>query len=159
MICDIVSSVSRWDKFEIMRDSISSLSELIRSRMRELGIETQAELARRSGLTAQDINRFFDGGTKLPRADKRRALAKALGLSHLDLLVAAGELTEDEARGLGGGLTERDPDERKQRLYELIRTAVIPDPFYVGLFPMLQALQPGARQSPESVERSDASDR
>lgn len=125
--------------------------------MQELGIESQAELVRRSGLTPQTVNRFFGGGTKLPRADKRRELAKALGVSHLELLVAAGEITAAEAKELGGKIPERDQDPKKERLCTLVRTAAIPDPFYVGLFPMLEALQPAAEPDHESVERSPAS--
>ena len=120
MMCDTVSRVTRWDTFLGMTQELTSLAALIQRQMDELGIKTQADLARAAKLTPQDINRFFSGGTKLPTADKRRALAKALGVSHLDLLVAAGEITEEELREAGvEGVVTRSPNDPRAQLVEV----------------------------------------
>lgn len=53
-------------------------------------------LADRAGLRRSDVNAIEHGRVTLPGADKRRKLADALGIRHVDILVAAGELSEDE---------------------------------------------------------------
>ena len=139
----------------MLQGMTAGLGAFIKDRRQQLGI-TQTELAERSALTKSHLSAIESGKIGLPNADIRRKLAEALGVTHLDLLVAAGELTAGEARALGGGLTGQDADPRKERIYALLRTAAIPDPYYLGLIPMLEALQPGAPQARESVERSGA---
>lgn len=68
---------------------------IVRSR-EAIGL-SQAQLADRAGVSRQIVNRLENGVTKLPTPVVRRALAQTLGVSHLELLVAAGELTADEA--------------------------------------------------------------
>lgn len=58
---------------------------------------TQTELAEKAGVPKQTVNRLETGTTKLPGALIRRQLADALGVQHLDLLIAAGEITVEEA--------------------------------------------------------------
>lgn len=65
---------------------------------------SQSELAARAGITRSLMSAIETGKIGLPSIDKRRALAEALRVRHIDLLVAAGEITEDE---LGAG-TPRD---------------------------------------------------
>lgn len=72
-----------------------TLKGFIAERREELGWN-QTELAKRSGVPRTTVNRIESGVTKLPEADVRRKLAKALGVRHVDLLIAAGELAEDE---------------------------------------------------------------
>lgn len=86
-----------------------TLGAFVAKRREELGIRTQTELGRRTGLPRTTINRIETGVTQLPQPDIRRRLAQALGVSHLDLLVAAGELTEDEIQAAGAeGVVTRD---------------------------------------------------
>lgn len=61
---------------------------------------TQVELAERAGVPKQTVNRLETGTTKLPGALIRRQLAEALGVRHVDMLIAAGEITADEVAGL-----------------------------------------------------------
>jgi transcriptional regulator with XRE-family HTH domain len=58
--------------------------------------EPQAAFARRIGLTPQTVSQLVRGDIKVPTADTRRKLADELGIRHVDLLVAAGELAPDE---------------------------------------------------------------
>jgi transcriptional regulator with XRE-family HTH domain len=66
------------------------------ARRRALGL-TQGELADRIGLNRAHLSQIESGKIGLPAADIRRRLAAALGVRHVDLLIAAGELTPDEA--------------------------------------------------------------
>ncbi len=60
---------------------------------------TQRRLAEEIGTAPAYLSQIENGGTKLPSADLRRRLADALGVRHVDLLVAAGELEAEEIRG------------------------------------------------------------
>lgn len=112
--------------------------------MRALSL-SQVELAARAELSKSEINALLKGRVHLPGPDKRRRLAKALGVSHLDLLIAAGEITADEVREAGVvGVVERDADPQREALVALIRNAtVIPGPWIAGLRAILNPLQPG----------------
>jgi len=72
-----------------------TLKDFIISRREDLGWN-QTELANHSGVPRTTVNRVEKGTTKLPEADVRRKLAAALGVRHVDILIAAGELAEDE---------------------------------------------------------------
>lgn len=61
---------------------------------------SQTELASRAGVPKQTVNRLETGITKLPGALIRRQIAEALGIRHIDMLIAAGEITVDEVEGL-----------------------------------------------------------
>lgn len=77
-----------------------TLGEYIRERREVLGLN-QTELSRRADVPRETINRLENNKTALPFADTRRRLANALGVSHIDLLIAAGELNPDEVRVAG----------------------------------------------------------
>lgn len=64
--------------------------------VREQRMWTQDDLAAKVGTTRAYISQIESGRTKLPNADLRRRLAAALGLRHIDLLIAAGEINADE---------------------------------------------------------------
>lgn len=84
---------------------------------------TQEQVAARSGgaLTAQEVSNY-EQLSRVPRTNKRRALARALGLRHIDLIVAAGWLDPGEVPGgepvvavvdeLGELSARLDPDAR-----------------------------------------------
>lgn len=81
----------------------------------------QWEFAELIGTSRAYMSQIEAGGTKLPNADLRRRIAAALNASHLDVLIAAGELTADEVRALGveGVPTE---NETETELVGLVRS-------------------------------------
>lgn len=85
-----------------------TLSSYVAERRQALGLN-QTELAERSGVPRTTVNRIETGITKLPDASIRRALSKGLGVCHLDILIAAGEITEEEATHKGAELREPGP--------------------------------------------------
>lgn len=62
---------------------------------------TQAELAEKTGLDRARIAQIEGGRVALPGVDHRRRLALALGVSNVDLLIAAHELDADELKAAG----------------------------------------------------------
>lgn len=72
------------------------LGAYIYARRTALGL-TQKDAAAVAETTPAYWAQIENGTVKLPGAALRRGIAKALGVNHLDLLVAAGELTPDEA--------------------------------------------------------------
>lgn len=80
-------------------------------RIRDDRGESQTALAERAGLTRSHMAQIESGKIAFPNADIRRRLAKALGVSHVQLLVAAGELADAEIEAAGVvGVIERDDD-------------------------------------------------
>lgn len=56
----------------------------------------QTEFAERAEIKRAHLAQIERGKIALPNGDLRRRLAAALGVRHVDILVAAGELTADE---------------------------------------------------------------
>lgn len=105
-----------------MDTDLSSLARYVRERLAELGM-SQTQLAERASLSKSDINGVVQGRIKLPGAEKRRELAKALGVSHLDLLIAAGEIRPEEIRAAGAeGVIDRPDDPLTEGLIERVRS-------------------------------------
>lgn len=73
-----------------------TLRQFVTKRREELGLN-QTQLGEKAGVPRTTINRIEKGTTQLPEADVRRKLARALGVTHIQILLEAGELTEDEA--------------------------------------------------------------
>lgn len=67
----------------------TTLGQFVRELRSERGM-AQGELATAAGMPQPALSDIERDRIKLPNADIRRRLAKALGVSHLDLLVAAG---------------------------------------------------------------------
>lgn len=85
------------------------IGQFVRERRARLGW-TQDRLSEETGISRARIAQIEGGRVALPGANVRRDLAKALGVSHLDMLIAAGEITEDEIRTAGvEGIAEPDP--------------------------------------------------
>lgn len=78
---------------------MGGLADYVRERRLALGM-TQDDLAVAAGLTQPNISDVERQQTKLPGAQARRGLAKALGVSHVELLVKAGELADWELPGI-----------------------------------------------------------
>jgi transcriptional regulator with XRE-family HTH domain len=89
------------------------LGEALRRRREELGL-SQSQLGALMGATQNDVSQWETGRVKLPEAAARRELARVLGYTHLELLVLAGELSQEEA-----AQRERGPSEVETLLAEL----------------------------------------
>lgn len=112
--------------------AMRTLGSYVIHRRQELGLLKQVDLANASGIPDTTINRIEKGTTKLPSADVRRKLARALVVSHLDLLIAAGEINEDELCGATGIVTV-DPADPRQRLHAAIDSTPMTDDRIEGL--------------------------
>jgi transcriptional regulator with XRE-family HTH domain len=95
-----------------------TLGHYIKERREVLGL-TQTELAERADVPRTTVNRVETGTTKLPSPDIRRRLARALSVPHLDLLIAAGELSGDDIRSAGVVAVEIIEPERAELLAKL----------------------------------------
>ena len=82
----------------------SGIGRFVRDRRHELGLRQQ-DVAETAGISQARVAQIEAGTVKLPGADHRRGLAKALRVSHLDLLIAAGEITPEEL-GSAAGVVE-----------------------------------------------------
>lgn len=100
--------------------------------LRRLRGLTQVALAERASVSRDVIAQIESGKSKLPVPENRRKLAAALGVRHVDLLVAAGELDADEitsqpqpaypadeVRVLAERWHQLDADERRMITYVL----------------------------------------
>jgi transcriptional regulator with XRE-family HTH domain len=97
-----------------------TLGQLIRE-WRERSGMSLAQAAAMVGIGRGHLSQFETGKIGLPQTDVRRRLAQCLGISHIELLIAAGELSEDEVTAAGVvGTVERRPDDPRTVLHELI---------------------------------------
>lgn len=80
----------------IIHNMDETLGAFIRRKRTERGWN-QTQLSEHSGVDRPYLSQIESGKVGLPGAGVRRQIAQALGLRHIDLLVAAGELTGDEA--------------------------------------------------------------
>lgn len=72
---------------------------------------TQVDLAAAADMSKSHISAIENGRIGLPGPEVRRQLAKALGVTHLDILIAAGEIRPDEIEAAGKqGVTTLDPE-------------------------------------------------
>lgn len=68
----------------------------------------QSAFARAVGESSSIVNRWVTGRITLPTADMRRKLARELGVRHVDILVAAGELWPSEVEERAAQPSEAD---------------------------------------------------
>jgi transcriptional regulator with XRE-family HTH domain len=117
MTHNTVSSVTRHTTMVVMSNAIRTLGNYVKERREALPLSL-TDFAKRSGLSKSELSALENGKIGLPGADKRRKLAAALGVSHLDILVAAGEISEDEVHAAG---VPKIPelDARRQRIIDL----------------------------------------
>jgi transcriptional regulator with XRE-family HTH domain len=81
---------------ELMDDGLPpGFGAYVRERRERLGL-SQTDLADLVGIRKGYMSQIESGKIGLPGADLRRRLAAALRVRHVDLLIAAGELTADE---------------------------------------------------------------
>lgn len=95
---------------DILGAMTTSIAEYVRQRRLNRGFQTQAALAEAAGISSAHLNQIEKGKIAVPNADLRRKLAKALGVSHLDILIATGEIDAEEVRAIGvEGMVEEGP--------------------------------------------------
>lgn len=102
------------------RMDAQGIGQFVRERRARLGW-TQERLSEETGISRARIAQIEGGRVALPGADFRRRLAAALGVDHLDMLIAAGELTEDEIRSAGVSRPQEHDPERAALLDRLRR--------------------------------------
>lgn len=85
-------------------DGMEHWSERLRAAYAESGYRSKADLARRVGITADSMRKYFSGDVAQPRGKIMSALAEALGVETLWLL-------EGVAPRRAGDLAEPDPGE------------------------------------------------
>lgn len=101
----------------------AGLGVFIRQRRAFLGL-TQESVADQAGIGRSHLSQIESGKIGLPNATIRRRLAKTLRVRHVDLLVAAGEVSEDEVRS-GGAPQPSELDEIADRLSLDAREALL----------------------------------
>lgn len=143
--------LSRADKQEML-GAMDTLGRYLRALREQRGI-SQTALAAHVGLSRSHMGQIESGKIGLPSADIRRRLAKALGVSHVDLLIAAGELTEDEVGPLVG-VVEPNPDDPREQLIATIRASAMPPDYARFLADMIAGWTAG--QAAPSQDRSAA---
>src|SRR5690242_8196250 len=85
-----------------------------------LSVRKAAELL---GMSTAYLSQLETGKVGLPSADVRRRVAQWLGISHLDVLLLTGEITEDEIQATGkSGIAEPDPKNPAADLCALIQS-------------------------------------
>lgn len=102
IIAYVHSPVKMWQDV-ILVASLKAMNETLGEmivRLRTARGWTQEELAARSGLKQPTVADIERGRSKLPGPEIRRGIADALGVRHLDLLIAAGQLTPNEIEPL-----------------------------------------------------------
>lgn len=97
--------------------TVKTLGAFVRERRERRGW-TQGRLAEAIGVSGAYVSQIETGATKLPGGHLRRRLAQVLGVRHVDLLIAAGELAPDELPGDGGWEGDA-PDTPQRRLAAL----------------------------------------
>jgi transcriptional regulator with XRE-family HTH domain len=75
----------------------ATLKDLLAEHIQQAYDGNQAAFARAAGFKPQTVHTWLKGNVTLPHIDARRRLAKHFGMSHVELLVAIGELEEYEA--------------------------------------------------------------
>lgn len=90
-----------------------TLAALLRDRINTAYNGNQSDFARATGFTNQAVSAWLKGRVTLPQIDARRRLAKELGISHVELLVVVGELSEAELQESGlQGVEPESPAEQ-----------------------------------------------
>lgn len=99
---------------------MTGIGDVVRRVREEQGL-TQTELAEKTGISRARISQIEGGRVALPNVGHRRALAKALGISNIDLLIAAHELDDDELILAGvEGRVEPHPDDWAVKLRDAL---------------------------------------
>ncbi len=95
---------------------LNDLADYIRTIRKQRGYSL-SELACRSGLSKSELSSIENRRIKVPGVEKRRSLARALGVSHMDILIAAGELDPAEIPIEGRPVEPFVPGDPRRALY------------------------------------------
>ncbi len=90
----------------------------LRERREALGF-TQQEVADSAGTTQGNYGRIELGTTQIPRIELRRELSRVLGMTHVEFLVAIGELGDWEVPGFDA--SAEPPDTELEARLALLR--------------------------------------
>lgn len=112
----MLAALSRGDYAIFLGVMTDGFGPAIRRRREELRLN-QTELARAADVNRAHLSEVERGKIKLPSADFRRRVAKALGMTHVELLIAAGELSIEEVPQAS---VQRPPSSQESRLYALL---------------------------------------
>lgn len=104
----------------------NTLGAYIKARRATLSM-SQRDLATAADVPQPALSDVERERIKLPNADIRRRLAKALGVSHLDLLIEAGEITREEIEPLRVQGTVTEDPVRAELLDKLARVRLTED--------------------------------
>jgi transcriptional regulator with XRE-family HTH domain len=115
--------MSRRDIIDYSPGMEGGLGAYIRKRRISLGL-TQENVADSAGIGRSHLSQIESGKIGLPNAIIRRKLADILRVRHIDLLIAAGELREDEVRA-GAAPTPTELDELADRMPAQAREALV----------------------------------
>lgn len=96
-----------------------TLGQFVRSRRTDMGLSLTAAAAM-IGTSRGTLSQIELGTIKLPNPELRRQIARLLGVSHLELLIAAGEIREDELASGQTGIAERTPDDPRTAIHALV---------------------------------------
>ena len=72
------------------------------------------------GTSRGTLSQIELGSIKLPNPELRRNIARMLGVTHLEILIAAGEITEAELASGPTGITESNPDDPRTQIHALV---------------------------------------
>jgi transcriptional regulator with XRE-family HTH domain len=131
----------------LVRNS-TRLGMLVKARRESRGL-TMKELGALVGASRTAIDAIENGRTKLPGPDLLRGLAKELGLTRVELLVAAEYLSEDEARGPIEASSIKRAEEALERALAGLRQATTQ---VESVERDVEAHEEQARHRPRSVE-------
>ena len=79
-------------------ESVKSFRDLLEHHIQTRYDGSAAAMSRATGFTTTTISAWRRGKVTLPQIETRRQLANELGVSHLELLVALGELADHEVK-------------------------------------------------------------
>src|SRR4030095_11715752 len=93
-----ISQIATWQRYG--GTVANGLGAYVKAWRLQHGV-TQSERARRVDMPGPHLNQIESGKIALPSADVRRRLAIAMGVTHVDLLLAAGELSDADIQVAG----------------------------------------------------------
>jgi transcriptional regulator with XRE-family HTH domain len=106
---------------------------------------TQKEAAERAGTSSEYYSQIERGRIAMPNPELRRNIARALGIRHVDYLIAVGELGDWELPGFSS--TDPQPDPQREALDLLLsQVALDRDNRAATLFGILQMWMAQDRQ-------------
>lgn len=97
----------------------TDLATLVKAQRERTGLSLR-KTAETLGMASGHFSQIETGKITLPNAHVRRTLAAWLGISHLDLLVAAGEIGEDEIAAAGAVGVKPDYAPGSARIHALV---------------------------------------